>query len=63
MSDPIFDLDGWEPMFPVSDGLAVDAKGRLSMRMGENTAMDLETGKLRFTTPWPSGDGDPDDGL
>ncbi len=63
MSDPIFDLDSWEPMFRVSDGLAIDAKGRFSMRMGENMAMDMETGELHFTTPWTSEDGDPHDGL
>ncbi len=62
MSDPIFDLDTWEPMLKVSKDLRVDTKGNFSMRMGENMAMDLDTGKMHFTTPWPSDDesGDKD---
>ena len=56
MSDPVFDLDTWEPLFKVSEDLSVDSNGDFSMRMGKNMAMNLETGKMRFTTPWPSGD-------
>ena len=52
MSDPIFDLDSWEPLFKLSDDVAVDAKGKLSLRMGENMVMDMESGSMRFTTPW-----------
>ena len=62
MSDPIFDLDTWEPMYKVSKDLRVDTKGSFSMRVGENMAMDLDTGKMHFTTPWEldndSGDED-----
>jgi len=61
MSDPIFDLDTWEPMFKVSKDLWVDTKGNFSMRMGENMAMDLDTGKMHFTTPWPSDDDSGDE--
>ena len=60
MSDPIFDLDTWEPLFKVSKDLSVDTKGNFSMRRGENMAMDLDTGKMHFTTPWGSVDDDRD---
>ena len=58
MNDPIFDLDSWEPLFKLSEEVAVDAKGKLSLRMGENMVMDMESGSMRFTTPWTV----PDDG-
>ena len=62
MSDPIFDLDSWEPMFKISDDMAVDSKGNFKMRMNDNMVMDMDTGKMRFTTPWESdGDGEDDD--
>lgn len=57
MSKPIFDTDSWEPMFKISKDMAVDSKGRFSIRLDDNVAMDMDTGDLRFTTPW-SGDGD-----
>lgn len=56
MTNPIFDLDNWEPMFKISDDVAVDSKGNFKMRMGENMAMDMDTGKMQFTTPWQSDD-------
>ena len=62
MSDPVFDLDTWDPMIKVSKDLRVDSKGNSSLRMGKNMAMNLETGKMHFTTPWESDDdgGDED---
>ena len=62
MSDPIFDLDSWEPMFPLSDDVAVDRKGAFSMRLGDNVVMDMETGETHFTTTWETQKGDSDDG-
>ena len=54
MSNPIFDLDSWEPMFKRSDTMAVDSKGKFSLRMGDQLAMDTDTGEMHFTTPWDS---------
>ena len=54
MSNPIFDLDSWEPMFKLSDTMAVDSKGKFSVRMGDSLAMDIDTGEVHFTTPWGS---------
>lgn len=52
MSNPIFDLDKWEPMFPIGNGMAVDSEGNFKIRMGDSMAMDMDTGELSFTTPW-----------
>ena len=60
MSDPIFDIDSWNPMFRISDDMAVDMDGRFAVRMGDNMAMDWDTGEMHFTTPWGSSD-DTDD--
>ena len=62
MSDPIFDLDSREPLFKISDDMAIDSKGNFKMRMDDNMVMDMDTGKMRFTTTWESdGDGGDDD--
>ena len=61
MSDPIFNLDNWEPIFPISDGMAVDSKGNFKIRMGDNMAMDMDTGEVSFTSRWESPDDSGDD--
>ena len=39
----------------------LDAKGKLGLRMGENMVMDMESGSMRFTTPWINAQEDEDD--
>lgn len=56
MSNPIFGLDDWQPIFPVGNGLSVDLNGNFKMRMGDGLAMDLDSGDMMFTTPWGGGD-------
>lgn len=56
MKNPIFKLDNWEPMFPAGDDMAVDEKGHFNVRMGDNMALDLDTGEMSFTTSWDAGD-------
>lgn len=56
MSNPIFDEDNWEPMFKISKDMVIDAKGRYFTRMNENMVMELDTGKVRYTTPWSDGE-------
>ncbi len=58
MKDPVFSFDTWEPYFPIDQNIAVDAKGQIKLRVSEHMAMDVETGELHFTTPWPSDDKD-----
>ena len=65
MGNPIFDLDDdFKPMFRLSKDMAVDFDGNFSMRMGDNMAMDMDTGEMHFTTSWDSDDfgGGADDG-
>lgn len=62
MSDPIFDLDNWKPMFKISKDMAVDSDGNFSMLMGENMAMDMDSGEMHFTTSWGL-DNDSDDDI
>ena len=57
MTNPVFDLDSWEPMFPIGDDMAVDSKGHFKLRMGDGMAMDMDTGEVSFTTPWRSNSG------
>ena len=57
MRDPIFKLDDWEPLFPIDRDTAVDANGHFKVRMGDNMALDPDTGEMDFTTPWQSGGG------
>lgn len=55
MSNPIFGLDDWQPIFPVDDNLGVDLNGSFKMRMGDGLAMDLDSGEIMFTTSWHDG--------
>ena len=58
MSDPIFDLDSWNPMFPIDDDTAVDSDGHFIKRMNDGMALDLDTGRMHFTTSWPEEEPD-----
>lgn len=53
MNRNIFDYDDGEFATAISNNMAMDADGDLLMRMGENIAMDMETGDLHFTSGWP----------
>ena len=52
MKTPILDIESGELLYPVSDKLALDLEGRIRMRVNDNLSMDMESGELRFTTPW-----------
>ena len=58
---PLFDFSDREPLFTVTDDLAADRKGGFFLRLGDNIAMDVKTGKPVFTTPWPAPSGKDDD--
>lgn len=60
MRDPIFDLESWEPLFRGNENMVVDLAGKYYTRMNENMVMDLDTGKLRFITPWKQGEDECD---
>ena len=39
----------------VSDNMAIDSDGDLMMRMGDNMAMDMDSGELHIISGWSSG--------
>ena len=39
--------------------MAIDSDGDFLMRMGDNMAMDMDSGELHFISGWPN-DGDDD---
>ena len=61
MSEPIFNVDNWDPLFPISDDMAVDSKGRFKVRISDNMAMDMDTGEMHFTTHWAEADESDED--
>ncbi len=61
VGNPLFDFTDQEPLFNVTDGLAADRKGRFFMRLGDNVAMDVTTGRPVFTTAWPASSDDDED--
>ena len=42
----------------ISDNMAIDSDGDLLMRMGNNMAMDMETGDLHFISEWLNNEDD-----
>jgi hypothetical protein len=61
VSNPVFDLEGWTPIFPIGGNMGVDVKGNVKMRIGNGLAVDLKSGKMQLTTPWDMGDNNPND--
>ena len=61
MQNPVFDLEGWTPIFPIGGNMGVDLKGNVKMRIGNGLAVDLNTGKMQLTTPWDPADGTADE--
>ena len=61
MGDPVFNVDNWDPFFPISDDMTVDSKGRFKVRISDNMAMDMDTGEMHFTTPWAESDESDED--
>ena len=60
MCDPIFDYDSGEYIYHTSGNLGYDSNGDLHMRMGDNMAMDMETGELHITSSWKNDDDEDD---
>ena len=58
MSRNIFDYEKGNFATLISDTMAMDPNGDLFIRMGENMAMDLETGDLHCTSGWETQEED-----
>ena len=50
MTNPIFDFEDSSFAFPISDQFAISANGKPLMRLNDNIAVDINTGKPHFTT-------------
>ena len=43
-------------MYTVSDNMAIDSDGHMLMRMGDNMAMDMDSGELHIISSWEDED-------
>ena len=53
-----FDYDDGNFAHTISGNMAIDSDGDLLMRMGDNMAMDMETGDLHFISEWLNNEDD-----
>ena len=56
MGKGFFDYDDGDFACSVSDSMAIDSNGDYLMRMGDDMAMDMQTGELHMTSNWPEDD-------
>lgn len=47
-----FDYEDGNFAHTISDNMAINSDGDLLMRMGDNMAMDMESGELHFISGW-----------
>ncbi len=60
MGKRFFDYEDGDFAHTLSNNMAINSDGDMLMRMGNNLAMDMETGDLHFISGW-SNDDDEDD--
>ena len=53
-----FDFEDGSFAHSVSDNMAIDSGGDLLMRMGDNMAMDMDSGELHIISGWPDEEND-----
>ena len=58
MSKRFFDYEDSNFAMSISDNMAIDSNGDLMMRMGDNMAMDMDTGDIHLVSSWPDDDDD-----
>ena len=51
MPKPIFDVDDGDFIFSTGK-FGVDSDGDMMMRIGDNLAMDMDSGDIHFVTSW-----------
>ena len=59
MSKRFFDYEDGDFAMSISENMAIDSNGNLMMRMGDNMAMDMDTGDIHLVSSW-SDDNDDD---
>ncbi len=52
MKKHFFDYDNGDFAHTISDNMAMNSDGDLLMRMGNNMAMDMDTGDIHFISGW-----------
>ena len=58
MSKHFFDYDDEDFAHAISDNMAIDSDGNILMRMGNNIAMDVDSGELHIISSWSNDDDD-----
>ena len=53
-----FDYDDGNFAHTISGNMAIDSDGDLLMRMGDNMAMDMDSGELHIISGWPDDEDD-----
>lgn len=53
MGKHFFDYDDGNFAHTISDNMTIDSGGDLLMRMGDNMAMDMDSGELHIISGWP----------
>ena len=56
MGNSLFDYSDSDIAYSVSDNMAINSNGDYLMRMGDDMAMDMQTGELHMTSNWPEDD-------
>lgn len=51
-----FDADDGDFGFAFSDTMGMDSDGSLMMRVGDNMAMDMDSGEMHFVSGWDDDD-------
>ena len=53
-----FDVDDSDFGFQISDTMGMDSEGNMMMRVGDNMAMDMDSGELHMVSGWDDDDND-----
>lgn len=58
MGKHFFDFDDGDFVHQISDNMAIDDEGNLMMKIGNNKAMDMDSGELHNVSGWPDEEDD-----
>ena len=56
MGKHFFDFEDGDFAHSISDNMAIDSDEDLLMRMGDNTAIDMDSGELHIISGWSNDD-------
>ena len=58
MGKHFFDFEDGDFAFTISYNIAMDSDGNMMMRMGDNMAMDMDSGEIHLVSSWSDDDED-----